>query len=43
MSKKCEDAGKKSASQEKAKFVCKKCGASAADKNHLCKPEKAKK
>lgn len=43
MSKKCEDSGKKSTNQEKAKFVCKKCGATANDKSHLCKPEKAKK
>lgn len=43
MNKKCEDSSKKCASSEKAKFVCKKCGATATDKNHLCKPEKAKK
>jgi len=43
MSKKCEEGSKKGASKEKANFVCKKCGASSSDKNHLCKPQKAKK
>jgi hypothetical protein len=43
MSKKCESANsKKSANGEKTKFICKKCGAAAKEKNHLCKPEKIK-
>jgi hypothetical protein len=42
MKKKCEEGSKKNANLKKDKFVCKKCGASASDKSHLCKPEKAK-
>jgi hypothetical protein len=35
--------GKSKADKKDAKFVCKKCGAYAMDKKHMCKPEKNKK
>jgi len=35
--------GKKTVKDDKAKFVCKKCGATAAKKDDMCKPEKVKK
>ena len=35
--------GKSEVKKGAAKFECRKCGARAADKSHVCKPEKVKK
>ena len=35
--------GKSEVKKADTKFECRKCGARAADKSHVCKPEKVKK